>query len=427
MKNLFILSMVMFSMLGCRKTDEPLVAERTIAMNRIQFEQDLKHKIILDSRLNWSTENMDRWQGTLWAAELMQFRDDSLLAALKMGMKQLAYLDPEWQRSLLEAVFGLYPDIFREEMSAFITETPYPKLFAMAVNYLIRESKEIKKKNYLKILFNGFPDWQKDPILYLLASDLADMQPELPELEELLAHGFLPGIPVIFSFQRSDRRYPGLTILRDQNGYFLRNQEGELIGIPQLSMAVSNMPGYLTNGNTPQGLFVVKGTEISNNVFIGPTRNLQLRLPYEADLREFTIAENDPDTVWTIERYRRLLPSGWQSYLPVFETYYAGKAGRTEIIAHGTTINPEFYQGQPFYPYTPSLGCLTTLELWSPLNGHRRYSDQERLIRAYRQFRQDKCLYLVINLDDQPRPVVISDLIQTILTVETKIRDSKGK
>jgi len=70
------------------------------------------------------------------------------------------------------------------------------------------------------------------------------------------------------------------------------------------------------------------------------------------------------------------LPKSWQDYQPIYESWYAGKAGRSEIIAHGSTINPEFYSNLRCYPMTPSLGCLTAHEEWSPVTGQCLASDQ---------------------------------------------------
>ena len=73
----------------------------------------------------------------------------------------------------------------------------------------------------------------------------------------------------------------------------------------------------------------------------------------------------------------KLLPAKLKNYSPLYESFYAGKAGRSEIIAHGTAINPEYYKGKQYYPYTPTQGCLSTKELWSSVNGKLIYNDQQ--------------------------------------------------
>ena len=122
------------------------------------------------------------------------------------------------------------------------------------------------------------------------------------------------------------------------------------------------MPGYLTNGNTPQGIFKITGFDVSKGSFIGPTTNIQMVLPFE---RSPDVADSIPQLLG--HNYKNLLPASWQDYHPVFEAYYAGRAGRTEIIAHGTTVNPAYYKQQPWYPISPTQGCLCTKEIWSEI------------------------------------------------------------
>src|SRR5690606_36928324 len=126
----------------------------------------------------------------------------------------------------------------------------------------------------------------------------------------------------------------------------------------------------------------IQGIDISKYVFIGPSPNLQLVLPYEVNPAKYFHSEII-DTVWNKDFYSNLLPDSWKEYLPIYEAYYAGKAGRNEIIAHGTTIDPGFYKNKSYYPFTPSLGCLTTKELWSYETGKIVESDQIKLMNAF--------------------------------------------
>jgi hypothetical protein len=154
-------------------------------------------------------------------------------------------------------------------------------------------------------------------------------------------------------------------------------------------------------------------------VFIGPTPNIQLRLPFEAGVDAYFHHPVSPaDTVWSRSLYEELLPESWRSREPVYEAYYAGKAGRTEIIAHGTTIDPEFYRNLPCYPFTPSLGCLTTLELWSPLTGICGYSDQVELLNAYHSVGNGPGFFVLLELDDRKMPVTPGEVLPELLAAE---------
>ena len=86
-------------------------------------------------------------------------------------------------------------------------------------------------------------------------------------------------------------------------------------------------------------------------------------------------------------------------------------AGRTEIIAHGTTVNPEYYTNQPYYPLTPTQGCLATKETWSTLDGKRIESDQQKLVNAVKVAGGADGYCIVIEIDDQQKPVGIEEIL----------------
>ncbi len=114
------------------------------------------------------------------------------------------------------------------------------------------------------------------------------------------------------------------------------------------------------------------------------------------------------DTTWNIDYYKRLIPADLQNYLPLFYSYYAGLAGRTEIIAHGTTIDPGFYVNKPYYPLTPSQGCLCTKEIW---DGKRTESDQQKLVNALLKAGGANGYCVVIELDDKQSAVTLKDVL----------------
>jgi hypothetical protein len=209
-----------------------------------------------------------------------------------------------------------------------------------------------------------------------------------------------------------------LTIIKKPNGKFMRSADGAIFSIPHLARSASNLPGYLTNGNTPQGIFSIQGSEISKNIFIGATPNLQLVMPFEVSVGKYFHQPNMHDTTWSKKYYENLLPESWRNYEPIYEAFYAGKAGRTEIIAHGTTIDPEFYRGMPFYPNTPSLGCLTAKEIWSGIDGTCFVSDQLALMNAFFSVGVEAGYLVVIEIDGKQQPVVLDEIIMDILHAE---------
>ncbi len=222
---------------------------------------------------------------------------------------------------------------------------------------------------------------------------------------------------MVYSFQRHRRVFPGLAVVRLPSGKFLREDDGRLFVVTQLALSLSDLPGFLTNGNTPQGIHTMLGTAVSRDEYIGPTTTLQLKLPFEAAPAEFTHG-NRSDSAWTPEIYADLLPASWRNYFPITEAYDAGRAGRFDIIAHGTTIDPSFYRGEPFYPNTPSLGCLCAPERWSSVTGARVASEQQRLVDALARNGGTRGYVVVVELDDESRPIEPGDVLPEILRAE---------
>jgi hypothetical protein len=140
-------------------------------------------------------------------------------------------------------------------------------------------------------------------------------------------------------------------------------------------------------------------------------------LPYEVNPEKY-FHNKISDSLWNMNQYKNLLPESWKNYLPICEAYYAGKVGRSEIIAHGTTINPEYYKNKSYYPFTPSLGCLTTKEIWSDQNGKIIESDQIKLMNAFINAGSGKGFFIVVNIDDQHSPVTFDEIKSYINNAE---------
>jgi hypothetical protein len=224
-----------------------------------------------------------------------------------------------------------------------------------------------------------------------------------PNLLELFAHVKARGIRAVYSFQRWDRDRPGIALIQGADGKFARDASGDLVTIEQLARSGSNLPYFITNGNTPQGIYRISGTAVSSNRFIGPTPNLQLSMPFEGHWSDYF--HFDADSTDPIRPYLSLLPESWQSYAPLREAFTAGKAGRTEIIAHGTTIDPAYFANRLFHPISPTLGCLCARETWDPQTGRLQESEQFKLTETFLRSPGEKGYLFVINLDDREEPV----------------------
>jgi hypothetical protein len=231
---------------------------------------------------------------------------------------------------------------------------------------------------------------------------------ELPPLADLFQFNKDNGVKAVYSFQRHDRDQPGLAIIQFEDGHFARDEKGKLITIRQLARSGSSLPYFLTNGNTPQGVYRITGVDTSHNNFIGPTPNLQMFLPNECWWRVFLPA--DRDSTDPVSAYRSLLPETWMYWEPMMQSFTAGKLGRTEVIAHGTTIDPEYFRGRPFYPLTPTMGCLCARESWNTTTGKLIDSEQFKLANTFLSTPVMRGYLFLIEMDGQQGPVRAEEL-----------------
>jgi len=186
----------------------------------------------------------------------------------------------------------------------------------------------------------------------------------------------------------------------------------------QLARSASNMPYFITNGNTPQGMFKVVGTAISHNQLIGPSPNIQMVMPFENDSLFF-----GTDTLTTLQKqqlYRSLWPTVFQNHAPIWESYHAGYIGRSEIIVHGTTIDPDYFSEQSFFPLVPTMGCLSTYESWNIFNGRLLKSQQLQLTNTFFADGIMNGLLVVLEKDNVQQPVSLSEIESIVNMYENK-------
>lgn len=395
--------------------DVPLYTPYTTEEARVKLNERLVKNTILKNlslSLNDSTE--ENWQDAFNAMEVLVYKTPFTTEKIHLAFDSIEIRSISFQRALLELAYANYPGKFITPTESLLDKTIDPKIFAMCAEYMIQNSKNDSIKKLLtKKLFEKFRDsTYKNPILFMLQTRLEKGQKNsfssVEILKEILNKNFLSNQIVMYSFQRSNRDFPGIALIRNAKGNFITDSSGGIFNVPQLARGISNLPGYLTNGNTPQGLFRMFGLGVSKSHFIGPTTNIQMGMPIEISKKKFFNDSTITDSVWTMYRYQKLIPQKLINYLPLYYSYYAGLAGRSEIIAHGTTIDPVYYSGKSYFPLTPTQGCLCTKEIWE---GKRVESDQQRLINALLKAGGANGYCVVIELDDKDAAVTINELL----------------
>jgi hypothetical protein len=393
------------------QTEKTPYASNTTKTSRASEYKNLVNNSISKNLLLPLTDSTEEnWQDAFDAMLLLNYRTPFIDARIRSAMDSVEYRSVAFQKAMLQLIYPLYPKDFVPQVISLAKQTNDPKLFAMCSEYLFINN---KTETYKTVLLKRMDEMQQKagvateiPFFTVLKNKLSLTGLKQPPVADLLNNTFLPNEMVVYSFQRKNRNYPGLVMVRSSDGKFIKDAAGKYFAVPQLARSGTNMPGYLTDGNTPQGMFKIFGFAVSQGSFIGPTTNIQMVLPYE-----HSTDVSDSVTQSLGDNYRFLLPGSWKNYYPFYEAYYAGKAGRTEIIAHGTTVNPAYYAKQPYYPLTPTQGCLCTKEIWSAVDGKRIESDQQKLVDAVKKAGGANGYCIVIEIDDQQKPVSLKDIL----------------
>lgn len=376
---------------------------------RIAFDKYMREQTInaaFTQPLDSNTE--EKYREACWAISQFLLHSQEIQKGFRTLFSNYTLLEQETRRSLIEAVYAVYPIEYKTEISELIRNESVPKLFAMQASYLYRMDQSTTNTGYLQELMRKqFPNYSEYPVLTELEKYLQThrsfITQSTPNIVSLFNHRKKSGQKTIYSFQRWNRDYPGLVIIQNEDGSFAKDSTGKLLVFRQLARSASDLPYFLTNGSTPQGIYSIQGTAVSRQNLIGPTPNIQLVMPGEAD----SIFWHSPyDSAHTsLENYLNLLPASWHSYTPITESFYAGRIGRTEIIAHGTTIDPDYYKDKPFYPLTPTMGCLCARESWNIFNGTLLQSEQFNFSKAFLATPGVSGYLIVINLDNQQKMV----------------------
>ncbi len=384
----------------------------------------------LASTLTIDTET--DWEDGFFAIQLINYTTALVKSKISIASKQLSKQTLSFQKSFWTTCYKRFPIQFFTQAKNTIDTTKDFKLFSLASEYVLADYNKLNYRNNIldaiKRLVIKDTLAAYSPHLVGVINKIRDIyykknnQDFSVNLEEaipaFLSKNYLLKNTIVFSFQRKNRNYPGLAIVRKQDGSFVKTENGSYFNIPQLARSINNLPGYLTSGNTPQGVFRMSGFGISKIEAIGGTENLQLTLPVESTKEHFFRDSNIIYKEWTIDNYKNILPKICKDNIAFHEAFYAGLAGRNEIIAHGTTVNPEYYKGQTYYPLTPTEGCLCTKEIWSTVDGRRIESDQQKLINAVKKAGGPEGYLIVIELEDVQKPVTLKDVLPYLKQVK---------
>ena len=356
--------------------------------NRDSLAIRLKEDVEKSIQLPLTERYFIKHKGAYWAMQLMLYKPRGFAQSIPTIINLLPTTPTYFQYSFLEMLYTLYPKLYAKNILEIWDNLGSNKVKALALEYLVLQG--ITPKQNVEIGFANSLHYN-----CYKERNLKKTLNALPTISEVLYSNIFPKEDIIISFQYTNRNKPGFAMIRKANGTWLSNNNKQPIRFKQLARSISNLPYYLTNGNTPQGLYKLVGVDTSDNDFIGPTTNIQIRLPFEEEDKTIYFGT---DTNYQA-KYNALLGNLFK-YKGLQEAFIAGKLGRSEIIAHGTTINPDYYKGKNYYPCTPSLGCLCTPEIWDE-NGKLIQSDLQKLTQLILQKTINPTWLLVVNIQSK--------------------------
>ncbi|MCF6268841.1 MAG: hypothetical protein L3J41_03950 [Melioribacteraceae bacterium] len=389
-----------------------LYSDYALKSSRDNFKSELDARIETTFSLQLNSKTEKAWSSLFREVGLQLYKSDKVRKAVKVAAEYAPMGSVKFQRAIVEAIIILYPTEFKESIDSLYAATQDPTLYSYLIHYYSIQN-SFNKSEYITEMKIRFPNWNKVPQLNYLIYYLEQDSLSAPPLKDILSHKFIEGKTIIYSLYRKDRSYPGITIIKKPNGEFVKSENDSIFYVQQLALSVSNLPGYLSQGNTPQGIFSIVGFYNSPTPSIGPTAAVLTRIPYEVPIKLWyhnTVSKS----YWDIKDYKNLLPESWQEYLPIYESYYAGKTGRRKIVMHGSVDDLSFYDKLPYAPLTPSKGCLTTIEIWNDSTGENIRSDQAKLMNAFFSTRQLYGFLIVIDIDDKKEAVTIEDVLPYI-------------
>jgi hypothetical protein len=404
---LLIFSDSIFSQQVVSDTVYSKVTTKHAREQRYKYLVDTAIKQYLAEPLN--DYNEGDWNEALWSLELLQYKNEYTKQKLAVAWSNVAQRSDYFQKNLLETTYSLYKKEFKTQALQLMQQTKSLGIFIRCAEYVLRAD-SVNAKTKIALLIQSKFSKDSSIGLQILQSRIAikKIQP-LPSLHDIFSSNFLKGKTVIYSLQRSNRDYAGLVIIRKPDGTFIKDSSGNYFHAAQLARAITNYPFYITNGNTPQGILRFSGFDVSRLLYIGPTPNLQLQLPYETTPDAFFGDSTLIDSSWNKDLYASLLPASWKNYNGIYESFYAGEIGRSAVIMHGTTIDPLFYKAELYYPQTPSLGCLCSYEEWDSA-GYRISSNQQQIINALNSIGSNNGYVIVIDIDNKKKNVGIDEV-----------------
>lgn len=381
---LLVLGQSVYSQESRAQTVFPQAVETTQTQYRQQQVQQVRPESY-DLNLHPLTdENEEYWRNMLWTTAIVEPQERYVGEAIAQllfyaARSNLSRAQSRVVETALQVGTQLYlsnPTGYASVGNQFLTileYSPDPEWSAMALSALVQAGAEPSQwQAWVATLQQRFPQWADNVYLFTTLRDVAslDNPSPLPPLDDLLGWTIAPNELQMYVFCTADRSDLCQAVLKDGNGEFVREADGQLWAVPLLTRSLHGLSWNFTRGETPQGIYRIEGVRPPNSETFrayGQFPLVKLFVPFEEDVQAFIPGQ--PGTLsGGMAAYQSLLPPSWRSYLPIQQTYWAGRAGRGLFRIHGSGEDPSFFTNTQFYPdsalWNPTIGCLSAQELY---------------------------------------------------------------
>ena len=248
---LFLLSIFFQQLLFSQLRREDIFSEFVLYNKRERLSKDLRENIVARTfAQQLDSNNEHRFESACKAISQFMITGEDVQKGFDQMFAQYNILPYPTKRAFLEAVYGVYPNEYAQQMRIILEQETDPKLFAMSAVYLYRIDSSTLNTNNIKIrMIERFPSYDSIYLLIELEKYLnhhyKKLRTQTPDISQLFDHQKTHGKKIIYSFQRWNRDYGGLAIVQNADGRFMRNESGRLLVFQQLARSASNPPCFI--------------------------------------------------------------------------------------------------------------------------------------------------------------------------------------
>ena len=352
------------------------------------------------SRYPIDAAHEEHWRNLLWTTAVVEPQEPFVAEALSQILALLGRsgLSESQERTIDAATkvgTQLYlgnPTLYRSVGQRFreaIAQSPDPEWVAVSLAAVRSGLSEPDVRSQMEIIKQRFPKWQQNVYLRTTLQETTEslnVRP-VPPLGDLLNWTIAPQQLQLYVLCQRDRQVLCEAVLKDRQGQFVR-QNGELWSMPLLLRSLHRLNWNFVRGNTPQGIFRIEGVvpQPDDEFFraFGQFSLVNLYVPFEPGAKAF-LPGKPGAFKGSLSSYQSLLPPTWRDYFPIQQSFWAGRAGRSEFRIHGTGESPDFFSGNKqrseTYNWNPTIGCLSAVELYDG-QGQLAQADMPKLLQA---------------------------------------------